>query len=241
MGAMCSSSAAASSSKVAPEGPAPSRATFDPTLPDILQHEYHPPINHLNPANPWLPLLTPSQLVEIHTAFKKFDKDGDGHIEPKEIRTVMRNVGVKLSDEESRKLIASVDTDGNGMIEFDEFVSIMASNMLKDGRDQEELDRAFRLFDFEDTGFVDVTLARQLLSKCGSRPLTEAEVNELLAPLQPDDQGRVTMQQFRTLMCWRVPSAKQMSGLQAAAEAYQAAGGRSSSSPGGTGAEPAPS
>ena len=42
--------------------------------------------------------------------------DGDGHINPKEIRTVMRDVGVNLTADEIKKLIASVDADGNGMV-----------------------------------------------------------------------------------------------------------------------------
>jgi Ca2+-binding EF-hand superfamily protein len=44
------------------------------------------------------------------------DVDGDGHINPKEIRTVMRDVGVKLTADEIKQLIASVDADGNGMV-----------------------------------------------------------------------------------------------------------------------------
>lgn len=100
------------------------------------------------------------------------DKDGDGHIEPKEIRTVMRNIGVRMDENAIKALIASVDADGNGkvcnlrlsggqksrlqrlayerrgvyddacvpwrslfmrrmQVEFDEFVSIMASNMFR--------------------------------------------------------------------------------------------------------------
>lgn len=73
-------------------------------------------VKHLAPQNPWLPLLTPHQLVEINAAFKKFDRDGDGHIEPHEIKTVMANLGCPQTAEQVQKLIATVDTDGNGMV-----------------------------------------------------------------------------------------------------------------------------
>ena len=59
------------------------------------------------------------------------DRDGDGHIEPHEIKRVMANLGCPQTDEQVKKLIQGVDTDGNGMIEFDEFIGIMASRMLK--------------------------------------------------------------------------------------------------------------
>ena len=44
------------------------------------------------------------------------DRDGDGHIEPKEIKTVMSQLGTPISDEQVKVLIAGVDTDGNGMV-----------------------------------------------------------------------------------------------------------------------------
>ena len=44
------------------------------------------------------------------------DRDGDGHIEPKEISTIMRCVGTPISDEKARELIDSVDQDKNGKV-----------------------------------------------------------------------------------------------------------------------------
>ena len=44
---------------------------------------------------------------------------------------MMTDVGCSLSEEATKKLIAGVDTDGNGMIEFDEFIGIMAMRMLR--------------------------------------------------------------------------------------------------------------
>ena len=52
----------------------------------------------------------------VHCAFRGTDRDNDGHIEPGELKTVMANVGMVLTDEQARALIAGVDTDGNGMV-----------------------------------------------------------------------------------------------------------------------------
>ena len=41
-----------------------------------------------------------------------FDEDGDGTITTKELSTVMRNLGEKVSDKEAADLIAEVDADG---------------------------------------------------------------------------------------------------------------------------------
>ena len=58
-------------------------------------------VRHVAPDNPWLKLLTPEQLVEINGAFKKFDLDGNGHIDVGEIQTVMTNLGYPKSYEEA--------------------------------------------------------------------------------------------------------------------------------------------
>ena len=49
------------------------------------------------------------------------DRDGDGHIEPKEIKTVMSQLGTPISDEQVKVLIQGVDTDGNGMVRTAQF------------------------------------------------------------------------------------------------------------------------
>ena len=63
------------------------------------------------------------------------DRDGDGHIEAKELETVMRIMGMNPTSEEMTTLIESVDVDGNGKIELPEFANMMARQMLtRDGR-----------------------------------------------------------------------------------------------------------
>jgi len=171
-------------------------------LPDILQTRFVPPIRHVAPTNPWLSLLTPHQLVEIASAFRKFDRDGDGHIEPREIKTVMANLGCPQNDEQVKHLIASVDTDGNGMIEFDEFVSIMAARMLKKDGDG-EIEQAFSLFDNGD-GYCHVATIREMLTQMGSQALPESDVDRLLGMLKADADGRVALAEFRALPCWDV-------------------------------------
>lgn len=44
------------------------------------------------------------------------DKDGDGHIEPKEIQKIMGGMGLDLSKEDVSKLIGNVDEDGSGTV-----------------------------------------------------------------------------------------------------------------------------
>ncbi|KAH8310708.1 hypothetical protein KR044_002652, partial [Drosophila immigrans] len=59
---------------------------------------------------------------ELREAFKIFDKDEDGFISPAELRFVMTNLGEKLTDEEIDDMIREADFDGDGLINYEEFV-----------------------------------------------------------------------------------------------------------------------
>ena len=63
------------------------------------------------------------------------DRDGDGHIEAKELATVMRIMGMEPTSEQLHSLVESIDVDGNGKIELEEFANMMARQMLlRDGK-----------------------------------------------------------------------------------------------------------
>lgn len=61
---------------------------------------------------------------ELKNAFRVFDKDQNGFISAAELRIVMSNVGEKLTDEEIDDMIREADVDGDGQINYDEFVKV---------------------------------------------------------------------------------------------------------------------
>ncbi|KAE9589718.1 putative EF-hand domain pair protein [Lupinus albus] len=62
---------------------------------------------------------------ELNEAFQVFDKDQNGYISASELRHVMMNLGEKLSDEEVEQMIKEADLDGDGQVNYDEFVKMM--------------------------------------------------------------------------------------------------------------------
>lgn len=67
---------------------------------------------------------TEEELIE---AFKVFDRDGNGLISAHELRFVMTTAGEQLSDEDIDEMIRDADLDGDGYIDYEEFVRLMMS------------------------------------------------------------------------------------------------------------------
>lgn len=64
---------------------------------------------------------------ELIEAFKVFDRDGNGLISSHELRFVMSTSGEKLSEEDIEEMIKEADENGDGYIDYEEFVKMMMS------------------------------------------------------------------------------------------------------------------
>ena len=67
---------------------------------------------------------TDAELIRL--AFRVFDKDGSGAITAAEFKHFMTTMGEKFSEEEVDEIIAEVDKDGDGEIDYEAFVQMIA-------------------------------------------------------------------------------------------------------------------
>merc|ERR1712070_361470 len=67
-----------------------------------------------------------NQEQEFLDAFKTLDSDGNGYVDAEELRFKMQNYGsMKLSDEECDEMLREADINGDGKLDFQEFVKMM--------------------------------------------------------------------------------------------------------------------
>ncbi|KAE9447630.1 hypothetical protein C3L33_20457, partial [Rhododendron williamsianum] len=73
----------------------------------------------------------------LHKAFSYFDKDGNGYIEPDELRDALMEDGEDCTDV-ANDIFQEVDTDKDGLISYDEFAA-----MMKTGTDWRKASRHY--------------------------------------------------------------------------------------------------
>ena len=93
--------------------------------------------------------------------------DGDGTITTKELGTVMRSLGQNPTEAELQDMINEVDADGNGTIDFPEFLTMMARKM-RDTDSEEEIKEAFKVFDKDGNGYISAAELRHVMTNLGA-------------------------------------------------------------------------
>lgn len=87
---------------------------------------------------------------------------------------MMRNMGQNPTDGELKQMISEVDADGNGLIDFAEFVTLMARKMNNTDKDA-EIREAFNVFDKDGSGKISKDELRSIMKSLGE-DLTDEEV-----------------------------------------------------------------
>ncbi|XP_020104890.1 calmodulin-like protein 8 [Ananas comosus] len=142
--------------------------------------------------------LTQEQISEFQEAFLLFDKDGNGCITLEELATVIRSLGQNPTEEELHGMIREVDVNGNGSIEFGEFLYLMAKKM-KETNDEEELKEAFKVFDKDQNGFISASELSNVMINLGEK-LTDEEVEQMIKEADMDGDGQVNFEEFVKMM-----------------------------------------
>ena len=142
------------------------------------------------------------QIVEFKEAFSLFDKDGDGTIAIKDLRTVMRSLGRNPTDAELEDITNEVDWDGNGTMDFPELLTVMTRKTccrIERDDSEEVVLEAFKVFDRDNTGFVNVADFPQIVRNLGEN-ISDAEFNEMMAEVHADTSGNVDYTDFVRVM-----------------------------------------
>jgi len=110
----------------------------------------------------------------------------------------MRALGFEPKKEEIKKMIADVDREGRGVIEFADFLDLMTVKMAE--RDpREEILKAFKLFDSENRGKIGLKDLKRVARELGET-MTEEELQEMIDEADRDGDGEISEEEFIRIM-----------------------------------------
>ena len=72
------------------------------------------------------------QTAEIREAFRIFDRDGNGFIDSKELKHIVTQMGQVLTNAEADEFMLEADLNGDGKLDFDEFMQMMMKSLNED-------------------------------------------------------------------------------------------------------------
>ena len=142
--------------------------------------------------------LTKAQIAEFREAFSLFDHDENGSVSTKELGEVLRSLGQNPSENELRDMVNEIDEDGNGSIEFMEFLILLTSK-VKEMTREEEITEAFKILDRERDDYITIKEIKYFMRKVAHIKLSNAEAEAMLKYADSDGDGLVSFEDFRRL------------------------------------------
>ena len=135
--------------------------------------------------------------------FREFDDDKSGDIDKWEILKIMQGLGVEMNEQKAAEMIASVDTNGNGKIDLEEFKKLMKPKFLEQVLSQEDSLEDFRaLFveaDTDSTGFLTADEIYNVLVKQGI-VVTFEEMVQLIEQFDVSGDAKLDIDEFIAMM-----------------------------------------
>lgn len=142
--------------------------------------------------------LSDEQIEEYRAAFYLFDRDSNGFITTKELGSIMRTLGFNPNEEDLQQMIFTVDYDGDGKLNFEEYINLMEQQKTPDER-EEDIIQAFRVFDSDNKGYIESADLRELLENMDWK-VREEDLKDLITKANLDRDRRVSFEEFAMLV-----------------------------------------
>merc|ERR1712154_213204 len=142
--------------------------------------------------------LTEQQKNEYKQAFELFDLNKNGKITHKELKKIMQGLGQNPTEVEIDELVKEIDADGDGTIDFDEFLA-MLTRKANTNQMEDDIEKAFKVFDKGNRGKIGPNELREIMLGLGE-DLTDEQLQIMIKEIDSDGDGYVTFEDFKNVM-----------------------------------------
>lgn len=133
---------------------------------------------------------------ELKEVFNYFDGDRDGKISAVELRAYLGSIGEYMSYEDAQGLIDDLDTDGDKLLDFQDFLKLMKRNDEGD----DDLKKAFEMYELEKgSGCITPRSLQRTLHRLGDTKSYE-ECKAMIQAYDTDGNGVLDYNEFHQMM-----------------------------------------
>jgi calcium-dependent protein kinase len=128
--------------------------------------------------------------------FHHLDSNNDGYITLKELNKGLQD---NYTPAEIKEIMDSVDTDKNGAINFNEFIAATLEPSIT--KDLSRIEQAFKFFDNDSNGYIDVNELKATLSdKDSLHTMATKSIEGILKEADEDGNLQIDLREFMSLM-----------------------------------------
>lgn len=139
------------------------------------------------------------EVEEMKEVFACFDKDSSGAVTTAELALVLKSLNKHYSDEELHRIIGRFDRNGDGEIDFDEFMQMMKKHESGTKEEVDELRQAFAVFDKDGDGKISAK-ELDLVMRALGEPIDRQTIDLMIESVDTDKSGFIDFEEFRQMM-----------------------------------------
>uniref|UniRef100_A0AC35F7J5 EF-hand domain-containing protein n=1 Tax=Panagrolaimus sp. PS1159 TaxID=55785 RepID=A0AC35F7J5_9BILA len=139
---------------------------------------------------------------EVIKAFEKFDTCGDGKVAYKQLKCIMRELGLDPREAEVTKCVETLKNNQKNdhrMTHFTCYELYELVNNRKKDTNLEEIRMAFRLFDVDGKGYISIKDLKQITDEL-KEEIKQDELEEMIDVVGVKVPGKVSFEEFAMIM-----------------------------------------
>ncbi|ONL97661.1 Calcium-dependent protein kinase 7 [Zea mays] len=137
------------------------------------------------------------EAADIKDMFEKMDLNKDQMLSFEELKLGLHKFGQQMPDADVQTLMEAADADGNGSLNYGEFVTLFV-HLRKIGND-EHLHKAFAYFDRNQSDYIEIDELRESLADDLGQNREEI-INAIIRDVDTDKDGKLSYDEFATMM-----------------------------------------
>lgn len=141
--------------------------------------------------------LSVEEVAGIKEGFQLMDTSKKGKINMDELKVGLHKLGHQIPDTDIQILMEAGDIDGDGFLDYGEFVAI--SVHLRKMTNDDHLRKAFSFFDKDESGYIEIEELREaLVDEVDTH--SEEVISAIMHDVDTDKDGRISYEEFTVMM-----------------------------------------